>query len=790
MAHRKKPVPVIPSNSLVASAVRYSGKSARVYFGGQDWQAECYRHYAICGEARYAARFYGHALSRATLGVGKRVNGRMEWSTTGAAKSLLDELFNGAQGQAQMLEALGVHLAVAGECYLIGRSVTGTDGVEGEVWEIVSVKEIKVTGQKWTLTFGGETADIVLDDDDVVIRIWVPDPVNRMGADSPFRSLLPILTEIEWLTRSIFAQTSSRLIGNGILVVPTGMSFPPPPDKDGKAQEYSSEADGLMLTLANAMEKAMAGTGHAAEKVPIIIQAPGDEIANIRVIQFWSELDAASMDLRNEAIRRFALGMDLPPEAVLGMGSNAGSGGGTSNGVSHWGAWQIEESTIKMHIEPMLDTVVNALTMGFLRPLVTTDEVVGYDTSALRLRPDRSKESIELYDRGELSAKVMLRENGFDEEADAPKDAEYKQWLLKKIASGSATPEQVNAALKELGIELEIEYPQYGGQPALPGGPSGQADEDGEEIQSEDDCDDEYWDCYRRNGKMYRRRKRQGRSRESRPDPSIDDHPSKPRTPGEQSALIAACDGLVWRALEKAGNRVLNAGVRGKNRDRSMEPAEFHVHADVNGDGPKLLEGAFAYAPKVLDGIADAEKVTTTLENYCLALFQAKTEHTKERLTEYLSVHGLAEFGWPPKEPVQPPMTFNINVEGANTPVNVTLPDGLVQMAAPTAPAPTVEVVNNVPIPSVTVENQVNPTPVTVEGANVQVDNHVPQAAPPTVEVAAPNVTVEAAHVTVEPTIEVKPAPVKVMREKDTKPKKTRVLRDSSGQITGTEEVE
>lgn len=787
MAHRKKSVPVVPSNSLVASAVRYSGNHARIYFGGQDWQAECYRHYAICGEARYAARFYGHALSRANLGVGKKVNGRMEWSTDTPAVKLLDELFNGKDGQAQMLEAMGVHLAIAGECYLVGRSAVDMDGQTGEIWEIVSVKEIKVSGRKWTLTFGGETPDVVLGDDDVVIRIWVPDPANRMAADSPFRSLLPILTEIEWLTRSIFAQTSSRLIGNGILVVPNGLSFPPPPDKDGKAQEYQGEADGLMLTLANAMETAIKGTGNASEKVPIIVQAPGDEIANIRLIQFWSELDAASLDLRNEAIRRFALGMDVPPEQILGMGSNGGTGGGTSNGVSHWGAWQIEEQTIKMHIEPLLDTVVNALTMGFLRPLIQTDEIIGYDTSALRLRPDRSKESIELYDRGVLSGKVMLRENGFDEEADAMSPDEYKQWLLKKVASGSATPEQVGAALNELGLDLPIPQQYLGAPQALPSAPG--ADGEDEEIESEDDCDDEYWDCYRRNGKMYRRRKRQKVGRQTRPDPSIDDHPTKPRTPGEQSALIAACDGLVWRALEKAGNRVLNAGVRGKDRDKTVDPTAFHVHSDVNGDGPKLLEGAFAYAPKVLEGIADADKVTTTLENYCLALFQARIEHTKERLVEYLSVHGLTEFGWPPKEPAQQPISLTVNVEGASNPITVTLPDGLVQMTAPVAPAPTVEVVNNVPIPSVTVENQVNPTPVTVEGATVQVDNHVPQAATPQVNVEAPNVTVEAAQVKVEPKIEVKPAPVKVMREKDEKPKKTRVLRDESGQITGTEEV-
>lgn len=60
---RRKPEPVqavvIPTNSVVASAQRYPGKAPRIYVPKQDWQHECYRHYAICGEARFAARFFG-----------------------------------------------------------------------------------------------------------------------------------------------------------------------------------------------------------------------------------------------------------------------------------------------------------------------------------------------------------------------------------------------------------------------------------------------------------------------------------------------------------------------------------------------------------------------------------------------------------------------------------------------------------------------------------------------------------------------------------------------------------
>jgi len=72
MAGRRKAAVVdksipFPSNSLVASSVRYSGKAARIYQGSKEWQKDAYRHYGICGEARYAANYFGHALSRCRL---------------------------------------------------------------------------------------------------------------------------------------------------------------------------------------------------------------------------------------------------------------------------------------------------------------------------------------------------------------------------------------------------------------------------------------------------------------------------------------------------------------------------------------------------------------------------------------------------------------------------------------------------------------------------------------------------------------------------------------------------
>jgi hypothetical protein len=278
----------------------------------QGLAAECYRHYAICGEARYGARFFGHALSRAVLSAATKKDGKQEPLTSGPAYDALEELFNGQDGQTQMLDSIGVHLTIAGECYLIGRTVP-----DGDLWEILSVLEVDVSGDVWSVNYNDGTPPVFLTEDDVVIRIWLPSPAKHIEADSPFRSLLPILGEIEWLTRHVFSQITSRLAGAGILIMPQGMTFPKPLAQDGNEVEAASEADAFMLTLADAMMTPLQDPGNPAAQVPIVVTAPDDVIDKPRLMTFWSDLDAESMHLRTEAIRRFALGMDLPPEQVL-----------------------------------------------------------------------------------------------------------------------------------------------------------------------------------------------------------------------------------------------------------------------------------------------------------------------------------------------------------------------------------------------------------------------------------------------------------------------------------------
>lgn len=587
-----------PTNSLVASSVRYTGSAARIYNPSQAWQREAYRHYGICGEARFAAQFFANSLARASLYTASLdANGKFERDpATHRNMQELGRIF-GPQTSSQMLAAIGLHLTIAGECYVVGRDHVVPDfdadpeyqmANKGEVWEVVSTLEMQVTGDKWAINYHNGRQPVDLSDDDLIIRIWRPDPEKRIEADSPFKALLPVLREIEALTLHIFAQTQSRLAGAGILFMPQGMTFPAPTDENGNPVETSSDAEGLMRVLADTMMAVKADQGNPASLVPIVVTAPDEAIDKARLMHFWSELDEKALEMRNSAIHRFALGMDLPPEQVLGMSSNPGTGGGNSNGVSHWGAWQIDESTITIHIEPMLEVIVSAITVSFLRNAADTDGVVRYDTTRLRLRPDRSKESIELYNLGLVKAEVVIRENGFEPE-DMMDEEERKRWLLVKIASGSATPEQVQAALRMLGVAL----------PAL------------QQPQQE--------------------------TRETRPDPSIVDHPTRrePERADDIAAqlLLATSEPLVFRALERAGNR-LRASCKGS----APAVASFAVHTVVPVRDPEyLLTDAWSAAEMCLAPVTDEpSRVIAALDDYCRMLLVQQVEHSRDRLEKWL----------------------------------------------------------------------------------------------------------------------------------------------------------
>lgn len=618
MARPKPP----KSNAMVASAKRMrhqlgtGAASAQMFAGNRPndrlddrneivkpWQREAYRQVNICGEARYAASLFAALAGRAEIGVSEpqTLNRKAVWVKSGPDVEAFAQIAPDVRARSKLIRDYMIHYVIAGECYLVCRKRRETDP-EGpdELWEIVAVTEIHRHGDYWKIKHDNNNW-IDLTPDEPVIRLWNPDPENRREAWSPFRSLIPTLREIEWFTKHIFTQVQSRLMSAGIWFLPNNLTFPDPPPSmiNGGADAIAqmNDAERFMASLAASAMRMLDADEVGMPSVVLADPAALAEVDQSKLIKFWSEIDDKAMIMRSDAVRRFALGMDLPPEQVLGSSGLAVTGaGGSAGSVNHWGVWANEEQTISSHIEPALDVLASGLT-DVLRKAIETINVIAYDTATLRLRQDRSKESMELYDRGLLKGEVAVRENGFDPETDMMSEQEHKVWLLNRIVSGTATPEQVQAAMYLLtGVDLPSGEQAEEPAPGIPG-------------------------------------RNEPRSLEEHPyeGPPREQHD---HTEAPFSALHAAAEVLVLRALEKSGNRLLNEGKRGKDRDRTTPPLLAHLVASPETPPSfdfSLVSSVFGALPA-----SDQAAITIALTRFCGRLYENREPYSREALMQAL----------------------------------------------------------------------------------------------------------------------------------------------------------
>jgi hypothetical protein len=568
---------------VVASAANVSDRprSARPRNSNTEWQKQAWAFFDSIGELRFGVGWLANAMSRVTLHVVQQMpDGEDETLEEGTPVDILDSLFGGEAGQSQMLGALGLYLSLPGEAYLIGEpDPNGGD----DKWIVAAADEVSERGGKWMLDRGDGKRP--LDPNAMVIRIWRPHPRVWVMADSSVRAVLPILREIEQLTKHVAAQIDSRLAGAGILALPSEMTFSSPTG-DGNPDEAAT-TDPFIATLIENMVTPIEDRGDASAVVPLVVKAPGALIGNIQHIKFSTPLDEHAIELRTEAIRRLALGLDIPVEVILGQGDS-----------NHWSAWQIEESALKVHVEPMLELICAGLTNEFLRPALQADDTftadpdlytVVADTADLRLRPDRSAQAMDLYDRLELSSEALRRETGFEDE-DGPDDDEVATILTRKLALGQVAPETALAAAEALGVDLSIPEPPPPPTPIIQQMPPAPQEPD------------------------------------VTPPPIEARRPVPDENPQAAAALLAAGEVLVLRALERANNRVNR---RGKTRRPFTATA-----CDL------ALSDAWDHVPRVaaLLGV-DPGWLTGELDRYTRALLTEGTTHTPTVLARVLS-HG------------------------------------------------------------------------------------------------------------------------------------------------------
>ncbi|MFI1954812.1 hypothetical protein ACH437_23690 [Streptomyces xinghaiensis] len=407
-----------PRRVITAAASRYTSRKLKGQTKAPDsgWQERAWTFYDSTPEVRFAAQWISGAMSAATLYAGRLADDgkTIEPVAEGhPAAEIVAEIAGGPEGQSQLLGRFGPHLVVPGEGWIVVRPRTDS----GQDWHVLSVQEIRQQGQKLIAEIDGELVDIPPADPDgaatddtapVAIRVWQSHPRRYLEADSPVRASIGLLEELHLLNAAVAAIARSRLTGRGVLLVPKGTRFPSTPVQ-GDAE------DDLIEVFMEVAETAYREPESAAATVPIILEVPAEHIAAIKRLTFESDFDELALKLRDEQIRRFATGLDVPAEILLGM-----------DALNHWGVWAMKEEAVTLGVQPRLDTVSHALTTQWLRPLLAADNVedadrcvVATDTSGLRVRGNRSQTALEVFQAGAISAAALRRETGFDE-SDAP----------------------------------------------------------------------------------------------------------------------------------------------------------------------------------------------------------------------------------------------------------------------------------------------------------------------------------------------------------------------------------
>lgn len=416
---------VANSAHLTAAAARFTTRkvSAAVRTGNSGWQEEAWDFFHDVPEVRFASRWIGNAMSGARLYAGKLLpDGTTEEAPEDhPATRIVSEIAGGSEGQAELLKQFGPHLVVAGEGWLV---IKPDDEGDGATWRVLSTSEVQVSPGRMEVEWDGEKIAVPAFDEGappdnsapVAIRVWEPSPRRHIEADSPVRSSLVVLEELRLLNAAVAAIARSRLTGRGVLIVPKGTRFPTMPGQ-------ADSEDDLIEIFMQVAETAIREPETAAATVPIILEVPAEVAGAIQHLTFESAFDELALKLREEAIRRFATGMDIPAEVLTGIGNS-----------SHWSAWLISAEAVRTGVEPRLDLVGNALTTQWLVPLLQAEGVedadewaVLADTSNLRVQANRAQTALEVFKLGAISDEALRRETGFDESdapnAPAPQDA-------------------------------------------------------------------------------------------------------------------------------------------------------------------------------------------------------------------------------------------------------------------------------------------------------------------------------------------------------------------------------
>lgn len=604
---------ILPSTLVAAAEILPGERSDDPRTIKRTWQDEAWAFYDESGPLRYATSWLANLISKARLQAARLPEGgdEPEPLTSGPAAEVVSTLAGGADGQSQMLRSCAIELTVPGLCYLVGVTNEGESDGDGGIltWRIYSQDVLRMRSPATPLKpaeyelMEGDKRWTPLPENSLIVKIWRPHERIFWEADSPARAALSSLRELKRVSQYIDAVLLSRLAGAGVLLLPQGASYPTAPgQKDSAKHPFITEVMDVMM-------RAVSNPGTSSQLVPIPIEIPDQLIDKVKHISFATQLSEDILAMRESALQQCAIALDVPAEILTGMGD-----------LNHWGAWQIEESAVKIHAEPLLEIITAALTRGFLVPTLEAMNqdpeglVIWADTSELTAKPDRSDDAIALYDKGEVGGSVARREAGLSE-SDAPTSEEQARWAYIQMMKHEA---YIPAALEGLGIPLPESIQMSvdaAAQAVASPAPTG-----GEPVPED-----------------------------SEPEPTADDTRGVPSTQDDEPfrlATLVALDVYVCRAMERAGNRIRNSRqVKSRLTKADYEqcpPEETHVCIDgtrrheIGTSG--LLTGAWDHARMMVNRLGlDPDATVRCLDRYCTELLENGLPHSPEALARELA---------------------------------------------------------------------------------------------------------------------------------------------------------
>jgi hypothetical protein len=581
-----------PPRAVVAAAMPMSGPGVRRINRGrqqstqEQWQVEAWYYWVSVGELRAPTVWIANAVSQADLHASTldadtgKPTGPSELPQSIA---VANQALGGANQRAGLLRTIALCWQVVGEAWIIIRPNSGAG--QPDTWLVLSGNKVSAKGESWQYTDPYTLEFVTLGARDRLIRVWCPHPNDQSKADSSVRAALPILREIEKGSQNIAARLDSRIATNGVMALAEDLDFP--------KGDFETSAAAFTDFFMQAAEAGLANPGQASSQVPLAFTAPGELIANGGAFAHFdlsTEFDQNVVVLRDNGRDRLAATLDMPK----------GVADQTQTESNHWSAWQVEESTYKIFIEPLLKAIGDPITTEWFRPSlelmgVAPDaadrEEIAWDTTAIVARPDDTENLRDLYDKVLISDEYMLTENGVPEDA-MPDSAERTRRVLEKIVIGAPSLLSDPAVAKALGLDIEVQPVAAGVDATVtPGG----------ELEAPE------------------------------PPPVVN---ALPGTQGDQPAdvpegLVAAAEVLVMQALDRAGGRLLTNQNRGQFKDVPRHELYRHIKPEAPGS---LVDVRFA------DGVAEAfgmrpAMLCASLQVYVSKLLSTGTEHTRDELT-------------------------------------------------------------------------------------------------------------------------------------------------------------